>query len=39
MISPEEILEKKFEKGRGYDKREVDEYLQVLYQDYNEFIL
>ncbi len=35
MISPEEILDKKFEKGRGYDKKEVDDYLQELY---NEFV-
>lgn len=36
MMSPEEILDKKFEKGRGYDKREVDDYLQELYEAYQE---
>lgn len=36
MISPDEILDKKFEKGRGYDKKEVDDYLQELYEAYNE---
>lgn len=36
MISPEKILEKKFEKGRGYDKKEVDEYVQQLYLQYSE---
>lgn len=36
MISPEEILDKKFEKGRGYDKKEVDDYLQELYEAYSE---
>lgn len=36
MMSPEEILDKKFEKGRGYDKREVDDYLQEIYEAYQE---
>ncbi len=36
MMSPEEILDKKFEKGRGYDKKEVDDYLQELYQAYKD---
>ena len=36
MMSPEEIFDKKFEKGRGYDKKEVDDYLQELYQAYKD---
>ena len=36
MISPEDILAKKFDKGRGYDKKEIDEYLQLLYENYRE---
>ena len=36
MISPEELFDKKFEKGRGYDKKEVDEYIQTLNQNYTE---
>jgi cell division initiation protein len=36
MIAPEDILDKKFEKGRGYDKKEVDDYLQELYEAFQE---
>ena len=36
MISPEDILDKKFEKGRGYDKKEIDDYLRFLYENYKE---
>ncbi|MCR4716234.1 MAG: DivIVA domain-containing protein [Lachnospiraceae bacterium] len=34
MLSADDILDKKFEKGRGYDKKEVDDFLQEVYDSY-----
>lgn len=36
MVSPEEIFDRKLEKGRGYDKKEVDDYIQEIYEAYQE---
>lgn len=34
MLSADDILDKSFEKGRGYDKKEVDDFLQEVYNSY-----
>lgn len=36
MISAEELFDRKLEKGRGYDKKEVDDYIQEIYEAYQE---
>ncbi len=38
-LSPKEILEKEFKfDAKGYRPKEVDEYLDTIIEDYNEFI-
>lgn len=38
-LSPKEILQKEFKfDAKGYRPKEVDEYLDVIIEDYNEFI-
>ncbi|MBQ4231922.1 MAG: DivIVA domain-containing protein [Lachnospiraceae bacterium] len=36
MLSADDILDKRFEKGRGYDKKEVDDFMQSVYDSYLE---
>ncbi len=38
-LSPKDILEKEFKfDAKGYRPKEVDEYLDIIIEDYNEFI-